>query len=332
MRDIRIGCIGCGFIGGIHLRNAARMPGVSIRALADIEEASARDSCERFGAEYWTTDAGRLFADPALDAILICTYLPTHPQLAVCGARAGKHVFLEKPMAGSAAECVEIIRACRRAGVALALDLKFRFARAVQAVKQTIPEPALVVAHAAMEKLPDENLHVNPELGGGIIDNLGAHSLDLACFLAGSDPVQVFARGSRLAGRSKVTCDAGVGTLEFANGCLATFLISDCGEWAYPSKWFYEVADGERTAVIYNHCRTAVFGGASSGQVDESELPPHELGTYECLEDFLDAIRQGREPKIGGLDGLRGALIAEAVKASIESGAPVELSIQSSLP
>jgi len=136
MKDLQIGCIGCGFIADIHLRNAQRMRGVHVRAVADIREQAAQGFHERSGSEYWTTDALRLFADPCLHAVLNRTYHSSHAELAIGTARKGKHVFLEKPMATSSADCLKIIRAFNANRVKLALDLKFRFTAAARGVKQ----------------------------------------------------------------------------------------------------------------------------------------------------------------------------------------------------
>jgi predicted dehydrogenase len=325
MKTLQVGCIGCGFIGDIHLRNALKMPGVHIRGVADVRQQAARAFHERFQTEYWTTDSTQLAKDPALDAVLICTFHASHAELATACARAGKHVFLEKPMGTSSAECVQVIRACESAGVKLALDLKFRFATAVLDVKRAIPEPFLIVSQTSMEEIPETSFDMDPHLGGGIVETLGAHSLDLPCFLAGSEPIGVYAQGSRLQHRKKARFDVVTGTLEFASGCLASFLISDCAEWSYPSKWFFEVADGRRSAVIHNHCRMAVLGGELSGTVDQSDVPAHEVGSFGALQDFIEAIRADRPPKVGGKDGLRFAMIAESLFESIRHGKRVEV-------
>lgn len=324
MRDIQIGCIGCGFIADIHLRNAQRMPGVHIRALADIRESAAQSFHQRFQSDYWTVDAHRLFADPALDAVLICTYYSSHAELAIAAARGGKHVFLEKPMATSSADCVEIIRACEVSGVKLALDLKFRFTAAVREVKQAIEKPLLVVSQTSMDQVAANDGKPDSR-GWGILEDLGAHSLDLACFFAGSEPTRIFALGNRMPHRQAGVLDLVAGTIEFESGCLASFIISDLAEWSQPSKWFFEVADGRRNALIHNHCRSAVLGGEMDRLIDQSEIPPHEIGSYEALADFIEAVRENRPPTVGATHGLRFALMSETLLESIRCGKPVSV-------
>ncbi|MFN0165079.1 MAG: Gfo/Idh/MocA family protein, partial [Bryobacteraceae bacterium] len=241
---LEIGCIGCGFIADIHLRNLASHAGARLRAVADLRPEAAGEFQKRFGADYAATDPRSLLDDPAIDAVLICTHPDSHAELAVATARAGKHIFLEKPMARTSQECREVLDACRKRNVRLAIDLKFRYAGAVRAVKAHVDRPLLIFAQTSMEPFPDGHDHVNPDKGGGIVADLGTHSLDLACHFAGAEPVRVFARGNRMASRTTVEYDAVVGTLEFSSGAVASFLISDCGEWAYPSKWFFQVSDG----------------------------------------------------------------------------------------
>ncbi|HUQ91596.1 MAG TPA: Gfo/Idh/MocA family oxidoreductase [Bryobacteraceae bacterium] len=325
-RELLLGCIGCGFIADIHLRNAARLPGVRLWAAADVRLQAAQDFQNRFGGEYATKDAQRVLDDPAVDAVLICTHPDSHAGFACAAARAGKHVFLEKPMAPTSDECREIRRVCRDHGTRLAIDLKFRFSPAVRAVKAHVPHPVLIFAQTSMDPFPDGHDHVNPRKGGGILGDLGTHSLDLACHLAGAEPVSVFAIGNRLRSRTQVEFDAIAGTLEFSNGAISSFLISDCGEWAHPSKWFFEVSDGARKAVITDHCRTALLDN-NRRSIDEPATPAHEIGTLAALEDFLSAIHEDRDPLVSGLDGLRAAVLVEAVHASLASRRPVAVGV-----
>jgi myo-inositol 2-dehydrogenase/D-chiro-inositol 1-dehydrogenase len=325
MKDLEIGCIGCGFIADIHLRNASRMAGVHIRTVADRCEQAALEFHRRFHSDYWTTESKRLFEDPQLEAVLICTYPSSHAELALQAARAGKHIFVEKPMATSSADCLDMIRTCQQANVTLALDLKFRFSPAVLAVKKGIPRPVLVVAQTSMNPLPETDSNVDSPHAGGIVLDLGAHSLDLICFLAGSEPVRLFANATRLQHRKTAVLDAVAGTMELASGCLASFVISDCAEWPYASKWFFEVTDGRRNAVIHNHGRTAELIGEVNGLVDQSDIPAHEIGSFEALADFFNAIREDRAPKAGGTDGLRYAAIHDSLLESIRSLKPVDV-------
>ena len=134
----------------------------------------------------------------------------------------------------------------------------------------------------------------------------------------------VHALGAFKGPETQLALAAVVGTLEFANGAVASFLISDCGEWRYPSKWFFQVSDGERKAVITNHCRTALIEDGTE-RVDDSRTAAHEIGTAEALDDFLSAIREGRDPRVSGLDGLRAAVVVEAAMESLRSGNPAEV-------
>ncbi len=321
---LEIGCIGCGFIADIHLGNLVAHPAARLRGVADLRPAAAGDFQKRFGADYAFTDPHRLLDDPAIDAVLICTHPDSHAELALAAARAGKHIFLEKPMARTSEECREILDACREHNVRVAIDLKFRHTEAVRAVKAHIDRPILISGQSSMNPFPDGHDHLDSAKGGGIVADLGTHLFDLACHFAGAEPVRVFARGNRMPSRTRVEYDAVVGTLEFPTGAIASFLISDCGEWAYSSKWFFQVSDGVRQAVINNHCRTALIEEGDR-TVDDSQTPAHAIGTREALDDFLSSIREQRDPLVGGMDGLRAAALVEAVTKSLRSGQPVPI-------
>src|SRR5687768_4741506 len=100
MAALTAACIGCGGIATAHLRNALQMPeDIELRAYADIREEAAKRFLHEYGGVYYTTDSERIFRDDQIDLVLICTQHDSHMPLAVKAAEAGKHIFLEKPMA-----------------------------------------------------------------------------------------------------------------------------------------------------------------------------------------------------------------------------------------
>ena len=122
---MRFACIGCGFIARRHLEHLVDMKGVSVRALADIDLQAAEAYQQEFGADYVTDSANRIFEDPNVDAVLICTRPDSHTPLCVEAAKAGKQILLEKPMALTVEECERIIGAVDNAGVTLASTTSF---------------------------------------------------------------------------------------------------------------------------------------------------------------------------------------------------------------
>ena len=105
MADLNIGCIGCGSLGGLHSDVVSEIEGARIFACVDVDEQKAKQFCERFSGEYYTTDVNKVMMDPKIDAVIITTWHDTHAPFSIKAVRANKHVFIEKPMAMTIDEC-----------------------------------------------------------------------------------------------------------------------------------------------------------------------------------------------------------------------------------
>jgi myo-inositol 2-dehydrogenase/D-chiro-inositol 1-dehydrogenase len=312
---VRIACIGCGFIGRRHLENAVAMDGVRVAALADLNLAAAETFQDNFGGVYATADPQRIFDDPEIDAVVIATHHDSHTPLALAAAAAGKHILIEKPMALTAEECRRIAAAAENAGVVLTVNFKFRMAPAVLAAKRFVPHPVATFGQLAMNRMPDGIWVRDPARGGGLILATACHVLDMIYWLNESEPVRVYAEGED---------DAAAATVRFANGAIASLLLSDVGENPYAGKWLHEIFDGSRSAVLYDHFRQVRFAGADA----EPFTPADELladGTHGVMEDFVCAIRTGRKPSITARDGIRATLLAVKVREALRTGQPREV-------
>ena len=149
------------------------------------------------------------------------------------------------------------------------------------------------------------------------------HALDLLCWVHDADPVEVFATGGQIthAGQlgSPDMVDTCAATLRFANGSVATFLMTDAGRNEILSKWFFEFFDGAGTAVLHEHFKTATFTlpNAASGELVTETVKPSEAPR---LCDLVSAIRTGTDPAIGAREGICSAVLVECIEASIRTG------------
>ena len=213
MRDIRWGIIGCGAVtevkSGPGLQKAERSRLVAVmRRNASLAEDYAR----RHGVPRWYSDARDLLADPEVDAVYVATPPSTHREYARLAAAAGKPVYVEKPMARTHAECLEMIAACREAGVALYVAyyrraqprfLKVRDLLAAGAIGA--PRSVTVTLHqpppAPVARPEDLPWRVRPEIsGGGLFVDLGSHTLDLRTISSAPSP------GPPARGRTSAGC------------------------------------------------------------------------------------------------------------------------------
>ena len=120
LKTVRVGLIGAGRMGSFHAENLAlRVPGAWLTAVADLQPGAAQQLADRLGVEKAYTDIQALLNDSEIDAVAIATPARTHAELVIAAARAGKHVFCEKPMAVTLDEADRAIASAQDAGVVL---------------------------------------------------------------------------------------------------------------------------------------------------------------------------------------------------------------------
>ena len=260
--SVNIALVGCGKMGRGHATRAKEIPELSFMAYVDVVEAAAQQACGDFGGSYYTTEFDRVLMDDGIDAVLIATHHDSHAPLSIRAAQAGKHIFLEKPMALTIEECLSIEEAVERAGVKLMMGFKFRFAPLVAKVKEIVKHPLVTVGQSLHN--PMKGWPLTPDRGGGPVLSNGCHAFDLVYWLNESEPVRVSAEGGALVHPGTGLVDNAVMAFQFENGSIGALIAGDSGNATYTSKFFFEVLDGQRTATLYERCHKAAFSGALS--------------------------------------------------------------------
>jgi predicted dehydrogenase len=202
-RQIGIGLIGTGFMGGIHMRAYRQAPWIfpqaaaqpDVRVVADARLEDARAFAERFGIPRWTDDWRSLLADPAVELVDITTPPSLHVRMATATAEAGKHVYCEKPVGRGLDETLAIWRAVRRAGVASYVGFNYRLAPAVILAREIIASGRLgqirQVKNSFRTSYDGGGLGAwrwrfsREAAGAGALADVGSHVFDLALHLAG---------------------------------------------------------------------------------------------------------------------------------------------------
>jgi myo-inositol 2-dehydrogenase/D-chiro-inositol 1-dehydrogenase len=325
--SVNMALIGCGGMGRSHLRSAREVPQLNFVGYVDAFEEAAASACREFGGRYHTTDAARVWRDDAIDAVLIATHHDSHAPFAIQAAEAGKHIFLEKPMALTIEDCLAIEEAVDKAGVKLMMGFKFRFAPLVARVKQLVRRPLVTVGqslHSAMKGWP-----LTAEKGGGPVLSNGCHAFDLVYWLNESEPVRISAAGGALTHPEHGLVDNAVVSVQFENGSIAAIIAGDSGNASYTSKFFFEVLDGQRTATLYDRCHKVAFGGCEVDSISVEELSPAARsdpeGALGELQAWARCLLDDTEPLVGPRDGTRAtAMVLKAFEA-IRSGRTQEL-------
>ena len=195
---VRVGVIGCGRIGIVHLGAINKAPGVVPVIVSNPTVSKAEDAAKKFGVPKFTSDAMEVITNPDVEAVWICSPSQFHAdQIKACAAN-GKHVFCEKPIATDLAETVEAINACNEAGVKLMIGLQRRFdpnfLRVRRAVEDKEVGDTIIIKTCSRDPAPPPYEYVKG--GGGIFNDMAVHDLDMTRFLAGEDPIEILAVGS----------------------------------------------------------------------------------------------------------------------------------------
>jgi len=203
MNTVKVGIIGAGFMGTAHLENLRRIPGVEVKAIADIKPESAKILADKFDISQVYDDWRELVNNSEIDVIHNCTPNYLHFEINKAAILAGKAVISEKPLTNSVAESEELVRLAREKKVLNAVNFNYRNYPLIRHARQLIVsgklgEIFLAHGHYLQDWLmypEDYNWRIEPETGGDsrAIADIGSHWCDLVQFITGQKIVEVFA-------------------------------------------------------------------------------------------------------------------------------------------
>ena len=295
-RELKVGLIGAGaFARGVLLPRLIRLSGVRLAGICTTRGETAHDAARRFRCDLATTDPERLFGDTEVDAVFIATRHSSHAALAAAALRAGKHVFVEKPLGITGADLVDVesaLKCAREAGHEPCLMVGFnrRFAPHARAVLQAFGErksPMVINYRVSAGSVPVETWLTDPAEGGRIIGEC-CHFVDLCDALVGRTPSEVTAHGTRSGGRG-ASEQSVVLAIRYDDDSLATIQFVTSGSPRLP-KERCEVFVDNRTAVLDDFRITRFHGGGRSVRGRQAK------GFSEELRAFVDACSGGPWP------------------------------------
>lgn len=290
----RVGVIGLGWMGRVHLRNYTEMPGVDVVGVVDVDEAALKEAGEQFGVPTFNDlDA---FLEQDIDAVSVCVPTVHHLEVGLKVIARGISLLIEKPLAASADEGRKLLDAAQAKGVSLMVGHIERFNPAVQRVKELVQD--------------DEVISINIERVGpyppriqdvGVIRDLGSHDIDLIRHISGSDYEKVFAVTATTIGKHE---DTALITAEMKNGVLGQITTN----WVTPYK-------------------SRFIHVATTTRYIEADLITQQVKAYSKFEDYKDhyTIKEWpvmyREPVRSELTAFLGALEkGEAMPITGEDG------------
>jgi len=293
-----VAVIGAGGYANLRLLPALAEAPVVLKSIASNGGASATHAARKFGFQSATTDTDSLFDDPRIDAVAIATRHDSHAPLACRALAAGKHLFLEKPLAidrEGLAEVEAAYRAAQSTGSPVVMvDFNRRFAQHTRIAKQllgTVNEPKSILITVNAGAVPADHWCHDPPAGGGRIVGEGCHFIDLARHLAGAPigRVQAEAMPSATPSPDRVSF-----TLRFEDGSLATVLYLANGHKSFP-KERVEVFCAGRVLQLDNFRRMRGHGWP---HFRKSNLWRQDKGNAAAVAAFVQAVRGGRPSPI----------------------------------
>jgi len=305
MSKVRWGLIGCGDIA--HKRVAPALGDLDRCELVAVSRARselAEPFARQFGVRRWYRDWRELIADREIDAVYIATPVYLHAEQTIAAAEMGKHILCEKPMALNPAECDRMIAACRAAGVRLGVAYYRHFYPVLERIKAILAAgeigQAVLVQINAFEffnPAPDHPRHwfVRKELaGGGPMFDFGCHRIEVLINLFGPiTSVQGFAEQVRF---QREVEDTSAAFFRFASGARATLTVTHA---VYEPQDTLDIFCSQSSIHIPVLNRGLMRIVTLEGERTESH-PPHPNIHQPLIDDFAQAVLDGREPQVSG--------------------------------
>jgi predicted dehydrogenase len=342
---IGVGVLGAGYWGPNLIRTFANLDGCELTAICEQDDARR----ERVSARYQSVPTfaayDAMLSDPSVDAIVVATPVEGHYAHSLAALEAGKHLFVEKPLARTTDECSKLIDAAASRDLVLMAGHTFLYNAAVRNVKRMIEDGELgdiLYIHSRRVNLGIVRRDINA------MWNLAPHDLSIVGYLFGDDPTRVTARG--LTYLQEGLPDVVFLTVDYPGGLAAHIHVS----WLDPQKVRAMTIVGTKKMVVYDDmsldAKVQVYDkGVDVVGRNDNDRPAPGFGEYqtvvrsgdllvpqidfeeplrtECAH-FVDCIANGSRPVSDGWDGLRVVAVLEAAERSMANdGAPVDVGL-----
>jgi predicted dehydrogenase len=334
---VGVGVVGYGYWGPNLVRNFSTSESTRVFGVSDLDPAKLAVSKRLYPEIATTSDFRDLLQDPRIEAVAIATPVHTHYDLALAALKAGKHVFVEKPLAPTSDQVRRLIDEADRRNLTLMVDHTFLYTPAVKKVRELLLEGALGEIYyydSIRSSLGLFQTDVN------VIWDLAVHDISIIQHILQEAPIAVSATGSsHVAGAPENMAHI---TLFFQSSCVAHVSVN----WLSPIKVRQTFIGGSRKMIVYDDVepteKIKVYDkgitlngspekahqlriGYRAGDMWAPHIPAKEALQTE-VEHFVDCLRNGKLPISSGVSGLRVVEILEAACRSIrEQGKPVRL-------
>ena len=332
---VQVAVVGLGYWGPNLVRNLYELGSAEIVHVCDAKPERLESIQNRYPSIGTTSNFGEVLADPSVEAVVLATPVSSHFSLAAAALEAGKHVFVEKPLASSSAEALRLLELAHERDLVLMPGHTFLYSPPVVAIRELIQSGELGEIYFISTSRVNLGLH---QTDVSVVWDLGPHDFSILYYWLDESPRFVHATS-----RSCIvpdTPDVTFVNMEYESGAIAHVELS----WLSPSKLRRTTIVGSRKMIVYDDTSNEPVRIFDSGV----ELPdPESFGEYRLsyrtgdivspriaateplmmeMEDFCTAIRSGKTPRSSALLGLEVVRVIEGVDASLErESARVEL-------
>ena len=309
-RGVGVAVVGAGaFAGGVLVPNLAKIAGVRIADVVSARGLTARHLADKFGAARASTDAAAAWSAADVDAVVIATRHDKHASQTAAALRAGKHVFVEKPLSLDVAGLRDIAAARRDGKREVMVGFNRRFAPLAQELKKALGARAPLVMQVRVNAgpLPPGSWVADPAEGGGRIVGEVCHFVDLCSYLAGAPPVRVSCEGDD---------ENLVATLRFGDGAVASLTYAAGGDPAAPKERL-EILGGGLSAVL-DDWRELTLSERGERKVARKFVP--DKGHRAELVAWVQSLRDAAPPPIAFESLVATTLATFALRESLETG------------
>jgi 1,5-anhydro-D-fructose reductase (1,5-anhydro-D-mannitol-forming) len=327
---------GWGLIGTGKIADDRILPGINavkgnkLVAVVSRDPARAKAYAEKFGAEHAYTSYEEMLRNPDVTVVAIHTPNSLHPEQTIAAARAGKHVFCDKPIAIKSSDAEVMVAECKKAGVKFGVNFHNRFLPGFNEAKRIVAsgeigQPILIELEASPGARPGGTLaswRVDPEMTGlGTTMSIGVHLYDIIRHILDSEIVEVSAIFDKPKG---VMEEMALATLRFDNGTLAQLAIYENAPNPHNNFIIY----GSKGRITGKGLTRSRFAGEmeiltdSGTRVQKFDVVNAHAGSVAA---FSNALLEGREPSPSGFDGLQSVRLTEAMARSAYEGRHIKL-------
>ena len=320
-KKINVALIGAGgFAQAYHLPNLKKIPFFNIKAIVTRRGSNAKAIATEYGAEYCTTDYKEVLQDANINMIVIATRHNLHAPIIIEAANAGKHIFVEKPIAMSYEDCKKVGDAVIEHKVNLTIDFNRRFAPLAQKAKRIVENrnnPLIITYRINSAGMKKEHWINDPAEGGGAIIGEGCHFFDFCNWIVGRDPVQIYAEKISSNDESMVDANNVISTIRYEDGSVASVVYTTIGNTLFSKERIEIFVDGGVITIAEFKELTVV------GLEGKSEkLKRVEKGQFELINEYGKLLKgESRNIDLPSVeDGVKATICSLKVLDALKTG------------